>query len=84
MGEKEEGESVESKQEGTRASAITKRTGVEKRRSERIIVIKKNTVFTPLNILLDFSSFDDENEKPISAPLTINLLPILMPVYYML
>ena len=60
--EKEEGDSVESKAEGTSASAITRRTGAEKRRSDITIVIKKNRVFKPLNILLDFSSFE---EKPM-------------------
>lgn len=77
-GEIETGESVERRAEGRRASAITNRTGAEKRRSERIMVIKKNSVFTTLNTLLDFSSLD---EKPISAPLINNLLPILMLVF---
>lgn len=53
---------MESKAEGTSASAITRRTGAEKRRSDITIVIKKKRVFKPLNILLDFSSFE---EKPM-------------------
>ena len=60
--EREEGESVESKAEGTSASAMTNRTGAENRRSEITMVSKKNTVFTPHNTFFDFSSFE---KKPI-------------------
>ena len=59
--EGEEEEKAESRAEGRTASAMTIRIGAENSRREIIMVIKKNTVFTPLNILLDFSSF----EKPI-------------------
>lgn len=65
---REDGEKAESRAEGTSASAITKRTGAEKRSSDITMVIKKNTTFTPLHTLLDFSSF----ENPI-----IFLIPIL-------
>lgn len=41
---------------------MARRTGAEKSSREISMAIKKNTVFTPLHSLLDFSSF----EKPIS------------------
>ena len=58
--EREERErEAERREIGRRASAITRRTGAEKRRKETIIVIKKKTVLTPLKTLFDFSSFGD-------------------------
>ena len=60
LNDKEEGErEAESKAEGKRVSAITRKTGAENTRKEITIVIKKNTVLTPLKILLDFSSFEN-------------------------
>lgn len=65
LNDKEEGSEreAESKAEGKRASATTRKTGAENRRKEIIMVIKKNKVLTPLHNLLDFSSF----ENPISS-----------------
>jgi len=59
-------EKAERRAEGTSASAMTNRIGADKIRSEKTIVIKKNTIFTPLNTLLDFSSF----EKPMMLLIT--------------
>lgn len=56
---------VERRAEGRSASAITRRTGAENRRSDITIVIKKNRVLKPLIILLDLSSFE---EKPMVDP----------------
>jgi len=56
---------VERRAEGRSASAITRRTGAEKRRSDITMVIKKNRVLKPLIILLDLSSFE---EKPMVDP----------------
>lgn len=60
--------------EGRRASAMTRRTGAEKRRREMSMVIRTNTVFTTLTTLLDFSSFD---ENPIIT-LILSDLPFLL------
>lgn len=60
---KEEEEEADRIAEGRRVSAITRRSGAENRSREINMVIKKNTVFTPLNTLFDFSSFD---ENPMS------------------
>lgn len=60
--EREAEERVERRAEGISASAMTTRTGAEKRRRDITMVIKKNTVFNPLNILFGFPSFD---AKPI-------------------
>lgn len=56
--EREEEEMVERRAEGRSASAITRRTGAEKRRSDITIVMRKKRVLKPLIILLDFSSFE--------------------------
>ena len=60
--EKEAEEEAERSAEGRSVSAMTRRIGAEKRSREINMVIKKNTVFTPLRTFFDFSSF---NIKPI-------------------
>lgn len=53
---------ADSRAEGKRVSAITRRMGAEKRRREISILMRKKTVFTPLRSFLDFSSFE---KKPM-------------------
>lgn len=61
--EREAEEEAERSAEGRSVSAMTRRIGAENRSREINMVIKKNTVFTPLSTFFDFSSF---NIKPIS------------------
>lgn len=58
MKERESGERrAERRAEGSRASAMARRIGAEKKSREISMVIKKKRVFKALQIVTDFSSF---------------------------